>query len=115
MRAHRDAELCRHEDDRKALVHAAEPAAVNLTEVNRLGLEQLLEDDPVLRVFDGRDADGADASRNRGMPQHIVWTARLLDPEQVEIGERAHALHRLADIPALVGIYHQFAGWADLL
>ena len=44
------------------LVHAADPARVELAEVDRLGLEQLLEDDAVLDVLAGRDPDGRDVA-----------------------------------------------------
>src|SRR5262245_22281103 len=47
VRADRDAELRGHEDHRQVLVHAAEPAAVDLAEADRVGLEELLEEDAV--------------------------------------------------------------------
>ena len=80
VRAHRHAELRRHQDHREVLVDAAEPAAVDLAEANRLRLQQLLEDDPVVAVLAGRHADRPHASRNRRMPEHVVRARRLLDP-----------------------------------
>ena len=63
MRADRDAELRRHQDDRQHLVDAGDAARVDLADVDRLGLEELLEDDAVLHVLAGRDADRRDGSR----------------------------------------------------
>ena len=48
---------------REHLVDAAEPARVDLADGDRLGLEELLEHDPVVDVLAGRDADRA---RRRG-------------------------------------------------
>src|SRR5712691_3621167 len=57
MRADRHAELRRHQDDREIFVHAAETAAVDLTEVDRLRVKQLLEQDADRAVLAGGDAD----------------------------------------------------------
>ncbi len=50
-------ELCCHEQNRKILIHAGDAAAVNLTDINSFCLEELFEDDAVLTMFAGRDAE----------------------------------------------------------
>ena len=86
VRADRDAELRRHQDHREVLVHAAEAAAVDLAEVDRARLQQLLEDDAVRAVLAGRDADAERPHRlrDRRVPEHVVRARRLLDPPRDE-------------------------------
>ena len=57
VRAHRHTELRGEQDDREVLVHSPDAARVDLHDVDRLSLKQLLEDDPVLDVLARRDAD----------------------------------------------------------
>ena len=57
VRADRDAELGRHQQNGENLAHASEPDRVDLADVDGFGLEELLEDHPVMCVFAGRDAD----------------------------------------------------------
>ena len=85
VRAHRHAELRGHQDDGEVFVHAAEPAAVDLAEADRAGLQQLLEDHAIRAVLAGRDADRRDGPRDRRVSEHVVRTRRLLDPPQVEV------------------------------
>ena len=47
MRAGGHAELGRHQQDGQDLVDSAEPAGVDLADIDGAGLEQLLEDDAV--------------------------------------------------------------------
>ena len=56
VRTDGDAELGRHEEHGNDLVHAAEPARVDLADGDRLGLQELLEHDPVVDVLAGGDA-----------------------------------------------------------
>ena len=51
MRAHRHTELRRQEQHREVLIHATQPAGIDLAEGDRPGLEQLLEEDPVHAVL----------------------------------------------------------------
>jgi hypothetical protein len=113
VRAYRDAELRGHEDHREVLVHAAQPAAVDLAEPDGVGLEELFEQHAVGAVLAGGDADRGDGARNRRVAKHVVWTRRLLDPEQVEARERLHVADRFVDVPALVGVDHQLAAGTD--
>src|SRR5207249_9434499 len=77
--AHRNAELGGEEEHRQHLVHTAQAAAIDLTESDRPRLHQLLEDDAVLTLLSGRDADRRDRARNRGVPEDVVGARRLLD------------------------------------
>src|SRR5690242_15873050 len=61
VRTDRHAELRGEQDDREHLVHAAEPAAVELADVDRSGLQQLLEDDAVLHVLARGDPHRCDS------------------------------------------------------
>ena len=115
MRTDRHAELGRHQQHRQHLVDPAEPAGVDLAKADRIGLQQLLEDNPVLHMLAGRHADRRDGASDCRMAQHIVGAGRLLDPERVEGCQPGHVGDRLADIPDLVGIHHQGAIWPDLL
>ena len=105
VRTHRDAELRREQDHGEVLVHAAEAAAVDLTEVDGARLQQLLEHDAVRAVLARGDADAqlAHRLRDRRMPQHVVRARRLLDPPGIErrqLARRARSLRR-----------HPIAGW----
>lgn len=81
MRAHRYAKLGRHEQDAEDLTHARQPARVDLDHVDRLRLQQLLEDHPVVRVLARRNANPVWLQRlaHRRVPEDIVWRRRLLD------------------------------------
>ena len=80
---------------RQHLVHAAEPAGVDLAEVDRLRLEELLEEDPVLPCSPVATPIGATARRDRGVAQHVVRAGRLLDPQRLELAP-ARAIHSIA-------------------
>ena len=57
MGAHWHTKLGSHEHDCKHLVDATKAAGINLTKVNCLGLEKLLEHDTVLAHFASGDAN----------------------------------------------------------
>ena len=50
----------------------ADPAGVDLHDVDRLRLQQLLEDHPVLHVLAGGDPDRVHGLANRPMSEHVV-------------------------------------------
>ena len=58
MGTHAYPELRRHQHHREVLVHSSETAAVDLTEADGIGLQQLLEDDAIGRVLE-RPLQGA--------------------------------------------------------
>jgi len=57
MRADRDTKLGGHQQNSENLAHTSEPDGVDLADVNGFGLEELLEDHPVMCMFAGRDAN----------------------------------------------------------
>ncbi len=104
VRAHRHAELRGEQEDGEVLVDAADPAGVDLHDVDRLGLQQLLEDHPVLDVLAGGDPDRAHRVADGAVAEHVVGRGRLLDPVRIELGEPRHPVDRLTDAPPLVGV-----------
>src|SRR6266852_4615558 len=72
MRAHGDAELCRHQHHRKHFVHAAEPAAIYLAKADGVGLQELFEDHSILAVFSGVDANWRDGLRDFRVAQNVI-------------------------------------------
>ena len=115
VRAHRHAELLRHEVDRQDLVHAPEPCRVELAVVERPGLEHLLEEHAVHPVLAAGDADRSDRRTDRGVTEHVVGAGGLLDPERLEPRQRVDPLDRLRHIPDLVRVDHQRRVRADHL
>src|SRR5207248_677069 len=91
------------------LIHAAEAARVDLAEADRLRLQELLEDDAVLAVLAGRDADRRDRLRDRRVAEHVVGAGGLLDPVRIEFGEALDVRDRLADVPDLIRVEHELA------
>jgi hypothetical protein len=63
----RDSKLRSEQHHRQALVHAAEPARIELTEADRAGLHELLEHDAVLTLLAGRDADRRNGASDGGV------------------------------------------------
>jgi hypothetical protein len=77
---HRYAVLRRHQQHGENLVHAAKPTRVDLTEVQCLRLEHLLEQHPVHPVLSRGHLHWGNGLPDGGMTQHIVGTGGLLDP-----------------------------------
>src|SRR5436190_21519510 len=115
MRADRHAELGRQEDHREYLVHAAQSATVELADVDRLELEQLLEDDPVLHVLARRDTHGRHRLADPAMAEDVVGARRLFDPPRIDLREHADRLDRLLDTPGLVRVEREAMSGADRL
>ena len=95
------------QEHREHLVHAAQPARVDLAVVDRAGLQELLEDDAVRGVLAGRHADRCDRAPDRRVPEDVVGARRLLDPAEVERLQVPHPLDRLTDVPHLVRVGHE--------
>uniref|UniRef100_A0A1I8GLG5 ANK_REP_REGION domain-containing protein n=1 Tax=Macrostomum lignano TaxID=282301 RepID=A0A1I8GLG5_9PLAT len=98
--------LGRHQQHRQHFVDAGQPAGVNLADVQRCGLEELLEQNFVLAHLSGCYAH---PERLQGiayspMAQHIVRAGWLLDPVGLELGQLAHPGDGLRHRPALVGV-----------
>src|SRR4051812_47107015 len=117
MRADRYAELGSHQQHREHFVHAAKPASIDLAEVDRIGLEELLEHDTVLAMLAGcdPDAEGAHGLGHLSVTEHVIWAQRLFDPPRLVFGKTLHVRDRLVHLPDLVGVHHQYAIPADLL
>ncbi len=115
MGHHGHAEAVGEQLHREHLVDAGQPAGIDLGVSDRVGLEQLLEHDPVLDVLSRGDPDRRHATRDRGVAQDVVGARGLLDPHRADLGERVHPLDGLRDAPHLVGIDHQVAVGADHL
>ena len=103
VRAHRHAELGGEQQDRQVLVDARHARGVDLHEVDRAGLEQLLEHDAVGDVFAGGDLDRL-AGPYGGVAEDVVGAGRFLDPVRLVRRQRGHPLHRVGDVPPLVGV-----------
>src|SRR5215469_7960906 len=106
VRTDRNLEFRRQQKDRQRFAESAQAAVVELAEIDRTGLHQLLEDDAVGGMFAGRNTDWMNCAANGGMSEDIVGAGGLLDPQRMELRERAHQCDSLADIPRLVCIHH---------
>ena len=77
--------LCRHEEYAEHLADARETTRIDLADIYRLRLEQLLEHHPIVRMLARRHADRMFLERasDRSVPQYIIWRRRLLDKPKV--------------------------------
>jgi len=106
VRADGNAELGRQQQDGDRLVDAADAARIELADVDRARLEELLEDHAVLDVLTGRHADGCDLAPDAGVPEHVVGARGLLDPPRLVHAQAAHRGDGLLDAPDLVRVHH---------
>src|SRR5258708_7796380 len=81
MRTYRHTELRREQQDGKRLAEAAETAIVELAEIDRTGLHQLLEHHAIGRMLSGRDSYRLNRAANRRVTEHVVGAGRLFDPQ----------------------------------
>lgn len=90
MGADRDAELCRHQQNRENLAHTSEADGVDLANVDGFGLEKLFEDHPVMRMFAGGNANTVrlEGLPDGGVAEDIVWSSWLLDEPRGRRSER---------------------------
>jgi hypothetical protein len=68
------------EEDGEVLVDAGYAAAVELEDVDGLGLEELLEHDAIVAMLAGGDADLRNLAADAGVTEDIVRAGRLLHP-----------------------------------
>src|SRR6267154_2234645 len=101
MRANWNFELRREQQYRERLVESAQAASVELAEIDRTSLHQLLEHHAIGRMLAGRNSNRSNRASNRGETKDIVGTGRLFDPQRLESRERTHEFDRLVDIPRL--------------
>src|ERR671912_765033 len=78
--------LRRHQQYGEDFVHAAKPTRVDLTEVQGLRLEHLLEQHPIHPVLSSGYFHRGDGLPDGGMTEHIVGTGGFLDPQRIEPG-----------------------------
>src|ERR1700694_4121901 len=109
-----DVEFGGEEDDGEVLVDSGDGAGVELEDVDGVGLEKLLEDDAVLDVLAGGDADGSGFATHAGVAENVVGAGGLLHPPGVDGAELASAGDGFFDSPLLVGVDHEFVAPADL-
>lgn len=88
VRADRYAELGGQQQVGNVLVDATDPGGIDLHDGHAAGLQQLLEDDPVLHMLTGGDPDGRDAFGDRGMTKDVVGAGRFFHPGRL-VGRRS--------------------------
>ena len=81
MRTHGNAELGRHQKDGEDLAHSTETTRVDLTYVDSLGLQELLEGHPVVGVLSGSNTDsvGLQLFPDGSVTESIIRGSRLLN------------------------------------
>src|ERR1700726_5137400 len=70
--ANRNVEFSGHQQHGKILVHARNPATVNLTDIDCAGLHELLEHNSIVAMLTRCDANGRSLSANASMAQNVV-------------------------------------------
>src|SRR6266567_831772 len=114
VRADRNLELCSQQENGEVLIYACHATAIDLAYVDGLGLEELLEHDPVVAVLSCRDAHRRRLCAYACMAENVIRAGRLLHPPQVQLGQLPCTGNSLLDAPPLVGIDHQLVGPPNL-
>src|SRR3954453_6399168 len=104
MRAYGYAKLGREKEDRDVLVDSSDPGSVELQYVQRAGGEHLFEHDAVGDVLAGRDEHWRDPVPNLCVAEDVVGARRFFDPQRPELGQLAHPVDRLTNLPTLIGV-----------
>src|SRR5579883_942488 len=107
MWADGNTKLCRQQQNRKYFVDTTQAAGIDLTEADRLGLQELLEDDTILYMFAGCHADRSNGMRNACMTKHIVRAGRLFNPPGIDLRQQLHIGDGFFHLPHLVRVNHQ--------
>ena len=88
---------------------------VDLADVDGAGLQELLEDDAVLAVLAGGDADvGAASRRMRAWPRMSSGLVGSSIHQGSSAASCAGAVDGFFDAPLLIGVDHELVGPADL-
>lgn len=110
VRADGDIELLGHQKNSENLVNTSDTASIDLTEIDGLSLEELLEDDTVLDVLAGGDTSaGIQGFANGSVAKDIIGRGGLLNEEGLEGQQILHPRDSLVHLPDLVGIHHEHA------
>lgn len=109
VRTHGDAELGCHEQDAQHLRDTRQPTRVDLAHIDRLRLQELLEDHAVVCVLARGDADVERLERlaHRGVPEDVVGRRGLLDEPRLDLRKRRDVVDCDGDVPHLVGVDHE--------
>ena len=113
MRADGYAEFDGHQHDGEVFMDASYATAVDLADVDGLGLHELLEEDAILAVFAGGDAHAGNFAADAGVAEHVVGAGGFFHPPGIELLELAGAEDGFFDIPLLIGVHHEAVGGAD--
>src|SRR5579871_2879697 len=73
-------------DDGEVLVDASYTAAIELKDIDSLGLEELFEHDTVVAVLAGGDANVGDFAADAGVAKDVVGAGGLFHPVGLEFG-----------------------------
>src|SRR4029077_9475673 len=87
VRKYPHAEFMSEQQNGEVLVHATDPGRVDLQEIDRAGLQELLKEVLVLGVLSGGDRPWGDAAANGLMREHVVRTRGLLNPRDTKGGK----------------------------
>src|SRR5262249_17936869 len=85
VRADRNLELRRQSKNRQRFAESAQATVVELAEIDRIGLHQLLEDDAVGAMFAGRHTDWMNRAANGGVSENIVGAGWFFNPQRTEL------------------------------
>src|ERR1700721_421886 len=86
-----DVELGGEENDGEVLIDSGDAAGVDLADVDGVGLEELLEDDAVLDVLAGGNADGGGFAADAGVAEDVVGAGGFFHPPGVDGSEGSGA------------------------
>src|SRR5207302_10980384 len=103
-----------NEEKGQDLVYPADAAGIDLADTDGVGLKELFEDDSILHVLAGGNADRHYRASDRGMSKNIVRAGGLFNPEGVEGRQVLHSADSLVHLPYLISVEHQDALWSDL-
>ena len=78
-----------------------------------VGLHELLEEDAILAVLAGGNADAGDFAADAGVAEDVVGAGGLFHPPWIELLKLAGAEDGFFDVPLLVGVHHELVGGAD--
>jgi len=73
----------------------------------------LLEEDAILAVLAGGDADAGDFAADASVAEDVVGAGGLFHPPWIELLKLASAEDGFFDVPLLVGVHHELVGGAD--